>query len=51
MLSYSWWAVVVVHVGGVEIDNKVADELLVSGELGDAGPVLWREDSTALLCL
>lgn len=51
MLSYSWWAVVVIHVGGVEIDDKVADEFLVSGELSDTGPVLWWEDGTALLCL
>ena len=42
MLSYSWGTIVVIHVGGVDIDNKVADEFLISWELSNTGPVLWR---------
>ncbi len=51
MLGYSWRAIVVIHVRGVDIDNKGADEFLISWELSNTGPVLWRKDGTTLLCL
>ena len=51
MFSDCRGAVVVIDVRDVEIDNKVADEFLVSGELGDTGTILGREDGAAFLCL